>query len=111
MNKIKLIITNCKSEINSLLNRVRGKEITHIIVTTNGDKIKCSESVELFSDETVMIVAKCLNRMKQYIMTINNDNIDYILEKYDGDVWKQISNIANNNVNNDGEIIDDRLYG
>ena len=67
MNEIKLLITNCKCKINSLLNRARGKEITHIIITTSGRKIKCYESIELFSDETKILVAKCLIKMKQHI--------------------------------------------
>lgn len=112
MNKLKLTIINCKSEINSLLNRIRGKEITHIIITTNGDKIKCYESIELYSDEIKIIVAKCLINMKQYIITINDDNIDYILEKYDDDVWNQVVNIVStNNDLVDEKNYDDSIYG
>lgn len=108
MNKIKSLINNCKSEINSLLNRVMGEGITHIIIT-NGNKIKCYESIELFSDETKIIVAKCLIKMKKRIITINDNNIDYISEKYNNDIWNQMINITNTN---DDEIIDDnRLYG
>lgn len=107
MNKtqIKLFVTNYKSKINSLLNRVRSKEITHIIVTNQG-KIKCYESVELFSGETKITVAKCLIKMKQYIITIDSDNIDYILEKYDDGIWNQICNISNvvDEENNDYDI-------
>ena len=110
MNKFKLCIANCKSKINSLLNRIRGEEITHIIVTTNANKIKCYESIELFADETKITIAKCLIKTKKYIMTINSDNIDYILEKYDDDTWDQVLNIMN--VNEIDEACDDnRLYG
>ena len=111
MNKLKLTIINCKSEINSLLNRIRGKEITHIIITTNGDKIKCYESIELYSDEIKIIVAKCLVGIKDYIITINDDNIDYILEKYDDDVWNQIVNITNTNNNDVEKNYDYSIYG
>ena len=105
MNKFKLLINNCQCEINSLLDRVRGKEITHIIVTTNGTKIKCYESIELFSDEIKIIVAKCLVGMKDKIITINDDNVEYILEKYNNDVWNQVMNIAN--IDNVDEKTDD----
>ena len=108
MNKFKLLINNCQCEINSLLDRVRDKEITHIIVTTNGTKIKCYESIELFSDEIKIIVAKCLVGMKDKIITINDDNVEYILEKYNNDVWNQVMNIAN--IDNVDEKTDDRNY-
>ena len=104
----KLLIINCKSKVKSLLSRIRGKEITHTLVTNNGDKIKCSESIELYSNETKIIVAKCLRGIKEYIITINSDNIDYVLEKYDDDVWDQILNIT---VNTDDNVVEDRLYG
>lgn len=108
MNKFKLCISNCKCEINSLLNRVKGKEITHIIVTTNGTKIKCYDSVELFSEEIKIIVAKCLVNRKDNIITINDDKVDYILEEYNDEIWNQVINIANcERVN---EKIDDRNY-
>ena len=109
MNIIKLIITNWKCEINSLLNRVRGKEINHIIVTTNGHKIKCYESAELYTNEIKIVVAKCLVGLKQYIITINDDNIDYILENYDDGIWDQVINIANQPENI--ESVDNRHYG
>ena len=95
MNKIKLLINNCKSEINSLLDRVKGKEITHIIVTTDGNKIECYESIELYSDETKILVATCKIGNKKSVITINGDNINYIYEKYNNDTWNEILNIAN----------------
>ena len=110
MNKFKLLITNCKSKINSLFNRIQNKEIAHIIITTKGDKIKCIDSIELFSDETKFIVAKCVRKFKYQIITINNDNVAYILEKYDQDTWDKVLNITN--VNEIDETCDDnRLYG
>ena len=102
MNKI-------KSKIISLLDRINGKDITHIIVTNNGHKIKCYESIELFSDETKITVAKCLIRMKQYMITINNENIDYILENYNDDIWNRLCNIGNVSVSEEND--DRSIYG
>ena len=106
MNKFKLLITNCKSKINSLLNRVRGKEITHIIVTSNGDKIKCYDSIELYDEENKIMVIKCQIGMKNCLITINSDNIEYTIEKYTDDIWNSILNMPE--IKN--EIVDDRLY-
>jgi len=99
MNKIKLLITNCKSEINSLLDRAKGAEITHIIVTVNGDKIKCYESVELFSDETKILVATCKIGNKKSIISIDSNNINYIYEKYNDNSWTEVLNILNTDNN------------
>ena len=95
MNKIKLLINNCKSEINSLLGRIKDEEITHIIVTTDGNKIECYESVELFSDETKILVATCKIGNKKSIISVDSENINYIYEKYNKDSWNEILNIAN----------------
>ena len=111
MDKFKLLITNCKCELNSLLNRIRGEKITHIIVTNNGHKIKCYESVELFSGETKIIIATCLIRLKKYMITINDDKVDYILEKYNDNTWNQVLNIIN--IDGVDESVDDcnSIYG
>jgi len=95
--------------IESFLNRLLKQEITHIIVTTSGKKIKCYESTELYSDETRIIIVKSLNRLKQKIITIDYNNIEYVIEKYNDNTWNQILNISN--MSNDDEIIEDRLYG
>ena len=107
--KFKQLITNCKCEIKSLLTHVRGEEITHLIVTKDNNKIKCYESIELFSDETKFIAAKCLIGKKQHIITINDDNINYITEKYNDDIWNQIYNIGSVNLNEKNE--DYTIYG
>lgn len=108
MNKIKSLVLNCKSKINSLLNRVKGKEITHILMTTSGDKIKCHESIEVFSNEAKFMLAKCQIGIKQYIITIDDNNINYILEKYDDKTWNRVLNIGNID---DEETIENGLYG
>ena len=110
MNKIKLLINNCRSEINSLLTRVMGKEVTHIMVTITGKKIKCVESLELFNGENKIYVAKCLNRLKYNIITINSENVEYIIETCDNDIWNMLCNINPVNTNVDDENID-RFYG
>lgn len=107
MIKIKPLITNCWGEIISLLDRVRGKGITHIIIT-GGKKIKCYDSIELFSDETKIVVITSLIGLKKKIITIDYDKIDYICEKYDDDIWNSVMNIT---CNTKEEIVEDRLYG
>lgn len=103
----KLLITNCKSKIKSLLDRVRGKEVTHIIVTTTGDKIKCIESTDLYDGDIKIVVAKCIIGSSEKILTINYDNIEYILENYNDNVWNVIINLpVNNSVDNEN----DNLY-
>lgn len=94
------------NKIISLFNK-KNESITHTIVTTSGTKIKCCDSVELFSDETKIIVAKCLVNRKYNIITINDDKIDYILENYNDDIWNQLLNM---NITEITEIEDDRLY-
>lgn len=95
MNKTKLF-NSYKSKINSLLDRVKNKEITHTIVTINGKRIKCYESIEVLSNDEIKItIAKCLIKQKKCIMTINSDNIDYMFEKYNTDSWNQVLNIMN----------------
>lgn len=111
MNKIKLLINDCKCEINSLLDRVRGKEITHIIVTINGDKIKCYESIELYDNEIKIIVAKCLIGLKQRIIIITDDKIDYIFENYNDDVWNQVKSIINIDDSINKKNYDYDIYG
>lgn len=110
MNKIKLLISNCKSEIKSLLTRVMGKEITHILVTTDGKKIRCIDSLELFDNENKIYVAKCLKGLKYNITTINSENVEYIMENYNCDIWDTICNINPMNTDIDDENID-RFYG
>lgn len=107
--KIKLIITNCKSEINSLLDRIRGKEISHIIVTTNGNKLKCYGSVELPSEEGSITIAKCLVGLKIKLLVIKSDNVAYCIEQYNDETWNTLINIDDDNYVD--ENTDDRLYG
>lgn len=107
VNKFRLCINNCRSEINSLLDRIRGKEITHTFVTVDGDKIKCIDSIELYSDETKIIIAKCQIGLKTSLVTINEENIRYTIEDFDDEVWKTLRNMPTNFETNE---TDDRLY-
>ncbi len=106
--KFKLNIMNCLCEINSLLNRIRGKEITHILVTNTGQKIKCVESIELFEGEIKIIVAKCQIGLKNHLITIYDDNVEYITEPYDDKTWNTIINMKP--MNNDVDIENEKLY-
>ena len=40
------------------MNLFKREKITHTLVTVTGDRIDCYESVELLSDEDIIVVAK-----------------------------------------------------
>ena len=71
-----------------------GREISHILITKIGDKIKCLDSIELYdSEENKIIVAKCHIRLKTKLVTINFENVEYIIESYTDDIWNNLLNI------------------
>ena len=85
---------DCKTQIVSLLNRIRGKDITHVIITKSGNQIECYDSIDLYDDENKIIIAKAKIKNRDRLITINDDNIDYMLEDFTENTWNEIMKYA-----------------
>ena len=79
--------------IKNIVDYLRGNKVTHSFITVTGDKIDCYDSVELLSDEDVIIVAKAKVDGKTKIVTINQMNIQYTVEVFEADTWNQITGL------------------
>lgn len=97
-----------KSKIESILDRIKPEEITHTIVTKTGHEIKCYSSIQLYEGEVKIIVAKCRIGLKDRLITILDDNIEYISESYNDEAWDSLINIQPVNEDN---VKENRLYG
>lgn len=104
------LIKTLKSKFESLIDRVDDYRITHVLVTVTGNKINCMESIDLYSDEDRIIVAKCRIGIKTKLVTINANNVEYTIENFEGKTWSQLNGIAFNGETKI-EVDDNRMFG
>lgn len=79
--------------IESLIDFIRSDKITHTIITKSGNEIRCYDSVELYEGETKIIIAKSQIGLKNRLVTILDDDIEYITETYNDETWNSLLNI------------------
>ena len=94
---------------NKIINKIKN-EITHTIITVSGKRIKCYDSLELYDfNENKLIVAYAKIKGKRKLVTIKDQNVDYMIENFNWDVWNELVALTQM-TDSDGEKKENKDY-